>query len=307
MILLKQMVILFLLMITGFVSRKKGILSDSDCSGLSRLVINVANPALVLTAGINQTDTLKGTSLLTAAALSVGVYVFLIISSFLMSFIIRAPKEKSNTYCVMTVFSNIGFMGFPVVSAVYGLKALLYASFFMIPCNVLLYTWAIGALGGSAGGKGITAVLKKIFNAGVVSCIFAVILYLSHIQVPVFIETFVKYIANLTAPLSMLVIGASIVKMDVKKLFGDVRLIIFCLLKLLVWPVIGIVLVKLCGIKDPMLLGVALVMLATPVGAMTAMLAGEYGGDYELASRGVALSTIMSVATMPLLSMILGI
>ena len=307
MILLKQMIILFLLMMIGFICRKKDVLSESDCSGISRLVINVANPALVLTAGINPQDTLKGRELLTAAFLSVAVYVFLIIASFAMTAIIRPQEKNRGTYRVMTVFSNIGFMGFPVISAVYGTKALLFASFFMIPYNVLIYTWGIGALGAESSDRTPFSWIKKIFNAGVIACIATVILYLSQIHIPEFIETTVKHIANLTAPLSMLIIGASVVKMDMKKLFGDIRLIIFCLLKLLILPVTGVVLIKLTGMCSPMLLGVAMVMLATPVGAMTAMLSGEYGGDYDLASRGVALSTILSVATMPVVSMILNV
>ncbi len=307
MILLNQMIILFLLMSVGFISRKTNVLSDSDCSGISRLVINVTNPALLLTAGINQTDTLKGKQLLTAAALGVGMYVFLIIISYAMNLIIRPQEANKNTYRVMTVFSNIGFMGYPLITAVYGLDALLFATFFMIPNNILLYTWAIRALGGKTGEKNIFRDLKKILNVGVLSGILTVILYLTQIRVPDFIETSVKYISNMTAPLAMIVIGASVVNMDMKRLFTDVRLIVFCLIKLLVLPVIGLLLIKLCGISDPKLLGVSMVMLATPVGAMTAMLSREYGGDYDLASRGVALSTIMSVVTMPIVSMIMKV
>lgn len=301
------MVILFLLMFVGFLSRKTGVLSDSDCSGVSRLVINVTNPALLLTAGINQTDTLKGRQLLTAAALGIGMYIFLIIISYVMNLIIRPQEANKNTYRVMTVFSNIGFMGYPLITAVYGLDALLFATFFMIPNNILLYTWAIRALGGRTGEKSLFHDLKKILNVGVISGILTIILYLTQVRVPEFIETSVKYISSMTAPLAMLVIGASVVNMDMKKLFTDVRLIIFCLLKLLVLPLIGLSLIRLCGINDPKLLGVSMVMLATPVGAMTAMLSREYGGDYDLASRGVALSTILSVATMPIVSMILNV
>ena len=80
---------------------------------------------------------------------------------------------------------------------------------------------------------------------------------------------------------------------------------IFTGIKLLVIPIIGLFLVKQLGL-NPMLTGVCLVMLSTPVGSMTAMLAQQYDGDYEMASRGVALTTVLSVATMPLVAMLVG-
>ncbi len=306
MILLNQMIILFLLMVTGFVCRKKGILSDSNCAGISKLVVYVANPALVLSAGINQEDALRGKDLATAAALAVGVYIFLILFSFLVVFVLRPGEENKGTYRVMTVFSNIGFMGFPLISAVYGRQALLFASFFSIPCNLLYYTWCIKALGGKVEGEGRFAWLKKSFNIGVISSLLAVVLYLTGIRVPSFIESTVKYLADLTAPLAMMVIGASVVNMNIKSLFSDVRLLVFSAIKLIIIPLFALPLIRLMGVND-MLLGVCLVMLSTPVGSMTAMLSQQYGCDYELASKGVALTTVLSVATMPLVSMILGI
>ncbi len=94
--------------------------------------------------------------------------------------------------------------------------------------------------------------------------------------------------------------------MNFKKLLTDVKMLIFQAIKLLLLPVTGVLIIKSFGI-EPKLVGVCLIMLATPVGSMTAMLAQQYDGDYELASKGVALSTLLTVATMPLLSMLLGV
>ena len=306
MILLNQMVILFLIMIAGFIARKRNIISESDCGGISRLVISVANPALIISAGINPEEVLEGRELATAAILSVCSFAFLIIASFGVVSIIRPDEKNKGTYRAMTVFSNIGFIGFPIISAAYGSKALLYASFFQIPYNVLVYTWGVSALG-AGGEKKKGASLSKIINVGVISCVATLALYLSRIPVPGFLETVTRYLANLTAPLSMMVIGASVVNMNFRQLFGDVRLLLYCAIRQLLLPVIGVMIAKFAGVGDPKLLGVTMVMLSCPVGAMMTMLSREYGGDYELASRGVALSTIVSVATIPLVSMILGV
>ena len=93
------------------------------------------------------------------------------------------------------------------------------------------------------------------------------------------------------------------VHMRIRDLITDVRLLIFSVVKLIVIPICGILLLRI-WIRDPMLLGVCMIMLATPVGSMTAMLAQQYDGDYMLASKGVSLTTILSVLTIPLVSAI---
>jgi len=97
----------------------------------------------------------------------------------------------------------------------------------------------------------------------------------------------------------MIVIGASLATINLKKLFIDGRLLAFAALKLVVIPIAGFLLIKQI-INDEVLRGVCFIMLATPVGSMTAMLAQQYAGDYEVATKGVALTTLLSVATIPL-------
>ena len=101
-----------------------------------------------------------------------------------------------------------------------------------------------------------------------------------------------------------MVIGQSMIHFKFKEMFEDVRLLVFSLIKLLSLPIIGVLLLRLF-IDDPMIINVCYIMLATPIGSMTAMVAQQYGSNYGLASRGVALSTVLSVVTIPLLSLVL--
>lgn len=309
MLLLQQMFILFLIMLVGLICKKEGLINDAGSKVISGIVVNVANPALILSAGINKTETIEGKNLLLAVGLAAGVYVFLIVASFIIPKVLRIDKREIGTYRVMTVFSNIGFMGFPVISAVYGSDALLYASVFLIPYNVLIYTWGIMTMAPASGkenDKKMTISWGKIFNIGVIACLLTIVLYITKMPIPKPVESVVNHFSSLTAPLSMMVIGASMADMNFKKLLTDVKMLIFQAIKLLLLPVIGVLIIKSFGI-EPKLVGVCLIMLATPVGSMTAMLAQQYDGDYELASKGVALSTLLTVATMPLLSMLLGV
>lgn len=318
MLLLQQMMILFFIMLLGLLCRKCGILSKEGSRVISALVVNVANPALILSASINKETVMEGKNLLYAVLLAIGVYVFLLVICILLPFLFRIPVGETGTYKVMTVFSNIGFMGFPVISAVYGSEALLYASIFLLPYNFLIYTWGIAALSGkekkypdnpkvSSKQPGNNHIdWKKICNVGVMACIITILIYVTKIPVPYVVESVVTSVSNLTAPLSMMVIGASMADMNLKKLFTNARLLLFCLFKLVIVPIVGVWLIRMFGLT-PALTGICMVMLATPVGSMTAMLAQQYEGDYELASQGVALSTLLSVATMPFVSFVLGI
>lgn len=307
MILLGQMVILFLLMIVGLICRKTGLITETGSKVISGIVVNVANPALILSASINKESTIQGKDLLLTAGLAIGLYAFQIIVAIFVPRILRVDRSNYGPYQVMTVFANIGFMGFPVISAVYGSEALLYASFFIIPFNFLIYTWGISAItDDSEEKKSRGPVWKKIFNIGVISCIITIIIYIFRIPLPKSIESTVSHLSNLTAPLSMMVIGASLADMKIKELFTDVRLIVFSGIKLIVLPILGVSVIKLFGV-NPTLTGVCMIMLATPVASMTAMLAQQYDSNYEITSKGVALTTILAVVTMPLVSMILGL
>lgn len=305
MLLLQQMIVLFILMLLGYYMSRKNILSDEMCKSLSWIVVNLANPAMILSGSINSENRIAGEELLMTMALAVGVYAGLILISLVIPYILRVPKKSAGVYRVMTIFSNIGFMGFPVISALYGTDALLYASVFLIPFNLLIYTYGILALQSGEGEKEKLN-LKKVFNIGVLCCFLSIILSFVQVEMPSFVKTTISTLSNLTSPLSMMVIGASMVSIDIKKLFMDVKLLLFAALKLVVVPVAGLFLLK-NFVHNDMLLGVCMVMIATPVASMTAMLAQQYDGDYELASRSVALTTILSVVTMPLVSFITGI
>ena len=104
----------------------------------------------------------------------------------------------------------------------------------------------------------------------------------------------------------MIIIGDSLAQIPLKQLFADKRLLIFSLLKLIPVPVLGTFAVLALGVS-PEVAGVCMIIFAAPVASMTVMLAQEYGGSLELATKGVALTTLLSVATIPLVSLITGV
>ena len=364
MVMLQQMIVMFLMMAVGYLCYRKQILTEEVSRKVSAIVVNVANPCMILSSALTDQQ-MQGKELVQTLAIVVMMYVFLLVVAQLLPRILCIQKESRGAYAAMTVFANIGFMGFPVLAAMYGNGALLYGAIFQIPFNILIYTYGVAVLTRKPGAcaktepdvnaevdvkaeidvkaevdvkaepngktgerqdaQGITAavngmseniengseqqgklqgtveIVKKIFNIGVIACIAAMLLYFLQTPVPSFLQAFITNLGNLTAPLSMMIIGASLAQMPFKELFLDKKLLLFSLVKLLLLPAVWMIMVNRVA-EQEILRGVCLVMMATPAGSMTAMLAQQYGGDYETASRGVALTTVLSVITMPLLA-----
>ena len=293
MLLLQQMVIFFLIMLIGYICRKVGVFGE-----------NIGNPALIIASGMNPETLENKAALLVTLAVALIFFAIMFVIAELIPRLLRADREDYGSYQVMTIFSNIGFMGYPLLDAMYGSEAVIHAAIFNLLYSVLIYTYGIRKM--KTGGEREKLNLRQLLNVGVISCIIAVTLYISNLQVPALLEDTANRLGAITGPLSMLVIGDSLAQIRLKELFTDVRLLIFSALKLLLVPAL---LLWVLGffITDPMFCGVCLVMTATPVGSMTVMLAQQYGGDYRLTSKGVALTTILSVATMPFLFWLLKI
>ncbi len=304
MLLLQQMIALFIFMMIGYGVRKKNIIDDAGAKSISWLIVNVANPALILSGSALSDQTLSlqdfGYTLFVASVLFFG----LIILSFPLTALMHVPASQKGIYKMMTAFSNIGFMGFPLIRAMYGNDALIYASLFIIPFNILIYTYGILTLDSAANGHHLH--LKQALNPGTIACALSVVIAILQPTLPDFLTTVIEDLSDLTASLSMMVIGMSLATIALTELFVERKLWIFSLIKLIPLPMLVLWITKLF-IQDNVLLGICFVMLCAPAASMIPMLAQQYDSDYKLASKGVALSTLLSVVTMPLVSTLMGI
>lgn len=299
------MLLLFAVMMVGFIAKKVGYLTDEVIKKLSAIVVNIANPALILTS-VSDIDKISTESLITTAIAAVATYVFLVGFSFVVPKLFRVSGTKAEAYQLMFVFNNIGFMGFPIIQALYGQELLIYSAVFLFLFNVLIYTFGIDILTRKSNEKStVSAKLKKIVNPGVVACLIALVVILFKIKLPNVVNDFSSMLGNITAPISMMCIGASLVGASMKKLFTDVRLLAFSLVKLIAVPLLVMFALKLF-ITDKNILNVALINIATPVASLTAMLAERYDSDYAAVSNGIMITTILSLFSIPLMTMLMG-
>lgn len=292
------MIVLAIIMFVGFFLAKKNILDEGTSKKISWIVVNVCNPALMISGALGE-NRLPESVLLDTFKISAIMYGILLILGLLMPIILRDRKNKA--YSLMLVFGNVGFMGYPLIASMYGQEAILPASIFNLFYSVLMYTYGIMVMSGR---KFEVKNLKLLINSGIIACILEIIIYAFNIKLPDFMGDSFTMLSNLTAPLSMMVIGATFAGLSIRKLVTDVRILIFTVIRMILVPILMFPIFKFF-IADEVLLGVCLVMVAVPVGSMNVMIAQQYGGNIETSAKGVAFTTLLAVVTMPLMFLLL--
>lgn len=312
-VIFQQMMVLFGMMLVGFFCYKWDWIDDHSYGKLSKIVVNILNPLLVIDGVLGKSRDGSFHNLLTNLVMVILYFVFLIIISIPVVKIIRPEKENVGVYRLMMIFSNVGFMGIPVISALYGSDVIIYIVFYMLGYNFLLYTYGIILARSSAkpayaenhnSNGSFKENLKSIINPGTIAGIIAIILFVCKIQVAAPMTSFIKYLSQCVVPFSMILIGASMAQQELKIIFKDVRMYWFLLIRLILIPVIMALCVRNLPI-DSQILGVFILMLAMPVGSIVVLVAMEQGADSACCTRGSVISTLLSIITIPVIALLL--
>ena len=306
MIIFHQMLAFLLFMLVGFAMRRKNILDEKGASAISWLIIHITNPALILSGAISGDGVIPASDLIKTVGAGIILYIAMIIAAFFIPKILHVSERETGIYRNMTVFTNIGFMGFPLINALLGAKAVLYASVFIMPYHVLIYTYGIWNFEHYAGRQNSKFNPKSLLNIGVIASLLAIILNFTQPPLPLFLKTAVTHLTNATGTLSMINIGAFLAGLELSRLVSDKTLAMFSGLRMLVVPIIGTFLMKLF-VHDPLLLTIGMITMAAPTGSMVAIMANQYDPESDLSVRGVSLNTLLSVITIPLVALITGV
>lgn len=304
---INQMLLLFLLMTAGFIADKCKVMNADLNRGLSKLVLNVTLPAMVLAAVLKADHSLETAQVFVLLGVAVGLYVFLIPLGYLFTKLLAVKDGEKGVYRYSFIFGNIGFMGFPVVAAIYAgdsVMAVFYASFFQLPFCFLNYTLGVHLMAGEDAPK--RPLWKAALQPGVIVPIVGLALYLLNVSMPDVIVGTADKLGSITTPASMLIIGATVAEMPLKNVFVAWRLYPATVIKIALLPGLFWALLRLLHLPlDPIMLGVAVIMAAMPTANSSTMLCHTYGGDAELAASSVVVTTIASVVGVPLLAWLL--
>jgi len=290
------MAVLFIIMAVGFVIGKVKFLTPDSNKLLTRLVLFVALPCTILNSVFeNEIDITFGDTM---------YFMLMTMITYGIAFLISIPvirllggdKKNRGLLSFMSIFSNCGFMGFPVVIAILGISSAYYVALFNIPFNILVFSIGIYMISKVSGGFNI----KMLLNPVLIVALLSIPLALIGFKPPQILGDALKITGSITTPGGMLVIGSTLAYVPFKTIISEWRIIPVTLLKLIIVPVVTWLVLKQL-ISNEMLLGVLVIVSAMPSAAMASMLAIEYGGNEKTASAGVFLTTLLCVLTVPLL------
>ena len=293
-----QMIILTLLTLLGFVCFKVGIMNETSNKCLSKLIISIMCPAIIIDSVVNMHHDEAQTTILLVFAAAVILYLILPALSKICCMIFNVKSPQTKLYEAMLTFSNVRFMGIPVVQAVYGNEAIFYLSVFIFVYNMVVFTYGTYLVSQGAAKK---FAIKDTINAAVIGSLLGIVIYLLHINLPSTVCKAIGMIGQTTTPLAMIVIGSTLGATPVKSIFNVKKLYLMSIAKLLFLP-IAIKFLFGLFIHDQVILGIAVIVAGMPVASNIVMLCNQYGGDTALLAKGSFITTVLSVFTIPLIA-----
>ena len=302
-----QMVVLFAVGGVGYASKKLGLMDEDFDKKLSKLILGTALPAMILASVLTAEALPSPVQILWTIAVSCASYLIMIVAGFAATAALRIPDGRKGVYRFMMVFGNTGFIGFPVILAIFGSQALIYATVFNLAFNFLVFSLGVWFLASdNEYGVKIKMGPKAFLSPSIVACITAIVLTLAGVHnVPVAGEAF-DTLGSLTTPAAMMIIGSSLANLPIRQLIGGPRLMAAALLRLLAIPALVWFALHFF-VSDPVLLGVIVVLSAMPVATNGTMLCYQYGGDGRTMAQGTFVTTVCALVTIPLLAVLFGV
>ena len=299
------MVKLFPTMLVGFLLGKKDIFSPEICKKLSWVIVNISGPAIVL-ASVTSMEEAAGDSVVVALIFGACCYAVLPFVGWIFAKLLRVDKDLTGTYILTILLCNNTFMGFPVVQALLGDEAIFYTSIIHFGFNIMFYAVGLALIQKDANtDSGEKFNPRKLINTGTISGILVVILFFGRIELPMVVAEPLDFIGGLTMPMSMLVIGANMSQYNLKEVFGDKRMYILSVMRLVIVPVL-IWLIMQPLIHDEFLIKVTTITFAMPVAALVAMGTAPYEKQGKTGAVAVAFTTLCSLITIPMWALFLG-
>ena len=292
---LTQVLILFVLIVLGAILTKTGILSEKAVKSMTDMVLILVTPCVIIKSFSKEFDS----SVLKDLLLSFLITAIAHIGFILLSYLLIHDKNDSTERVLRfaAIFSNCGFMAIPLQQALLGDEGVFYASSYVAIFN--LFIWSYGIIMMSGDKKYLS--LKKIFiNPGIIGLGIGLIIFFFSIPLPKVISEPINYMAGLNTPLPMIIIGYHLMNTDIIKSLKNLKCLYAITLKLVVYPLIGMAVMYLCGLRGTIFVS-SVISFTAPVAAITTMFSSKFEKDTAASVNMVSLSTALSLITMPII------
>ena len=300
-LLMQQIVQLFLMIFMGYLIVKTGLVRDDDSKVLSKIILYLIVPCVIINAFQVDytTDTVKG--LLIAFAASVMTQVILLVVISVAGKLLHLNEvEVASVY-----YSNSGNLIVPIVTFILGQEWVLYGCVFMSVQLVFLWTHCKKIISREASYDW----KKIILNINMISIFIGVVLFFTKIRLPEIIENTLASVGTMIGPASMIVTGMLFAGMNLKQIFANKRVYFITFLRLIAVPLIALVLIKLSNLASfsadgNKIMLIVFLAIITPSASTVTQMCQVYGNDSRYASAINVMTTLLSIITMPVMVML---
>ena len=299
---LEVMVVLFIIVILGYVACKLGYMGDKFDKKLSSIVVDITCPLLVLSSVMGD-DLPDRTLILPLLGVGFLTYIILLVFGFWVPRLISKSHDDQGMIGFALMFANVGFIGYPIVSSIFGPHAVFYAALLNMPNTFFIFTAGVMLIKGEYSLKQFNP--KVLISPAMLGAFLAAIIVALGIHTPNIIARPVTMVGNITVPAALMIIGSSMAKLPLRDIIGSTKVYITALLRLTVVPLSIYFLFKVCGVND-MVNNINTVVIAMPVASFGTMFCLKYGRDPSLITETTFITTLGSIITIPLITQLFG-
>lgn len=289
-----------LAMVIGFISVKTGYLDIKIKDAISKVIIRITLPLLMITSLTKLTlDAQKVTNSIITVILSLIIIGILYFSGRFTSHFMHLDDAKRRTHICMSTFGNVVFIAYPLIQALLGDEGLLYAALYAFANDCWLWTAGVYTMsGGTDKESSIWANLKKLVTPSTIGFLISLVMLITGLRFTGIVKDVLTNVGSLTTYLSMLFIGMTLAMVDFKGILRRVSLYVLIAVKMLLIPVLLVLILKYIPI-DSIVKSVLILQAAIPTSTVVVILTTDYGCDTIYGAEGVFLSTLLSLATLP--------
>lgn len=288
---------IFVFLGLGFVLNKIKVIDGNAEKALSKVLLTAVLPFMILNSSQHTYSNEAVNGMITCAAFAVCYYALTLIVLRLSLKKVKMPEDERRIMVTCTVFANTGFVGFPLMEALFGAYGLLLAAVFNLCYNLFFYTYAVYLFSKKPHFK-----LVEIFKNPVsVASILAIVLFIIPWRMPQFLGDTFKLIGDMTVPMSMMVMGSMLAGVKIKKLITDKKAYVVSALRLMILP--ALMLAAVWGVSfftpmSPETKSVVVLMCALPCGSMNVMYSENHDVAPHFCARTVSLSMVFMLVTL---------
>lgn len=297
-----QITIMFLIIILGAVCYKVKLITKESNKQLSDLVLMLINPLVIFISYQRDFEATLLKGLLISLGLAAATHIVGIVVSVL---VVRGKKLKEDIPIerFAVVYSNCGFIGIPLVNGMFGSEGVFYITAYMTLFNLFVWTHGLIMMTGK---KDLKTVFKAFSSPSVIATLTGFLLFVLRTQLPELIVEAMTYVGNMNTPMAMLVAGVTIAQTDIKKLIFKYRVYYISFFKLIFIPIVMLLIFSRFHLPRVVLL-TSVLGAACPAAATINLFSIRYGKNYLYASELFAVTTLLSIFTIPIVMTIAGI